>query len=167
VARYWIGVVSRSHVLRGVAGGFAQLGHGKEAPLRRLSPGDWLVYYSPRTAHPDGGPLQSFTAIGQVEDEEVFQVEVSADFRPWRRRVRYLSGDEVEAAQLLDDLELVPERRRWGMIVRRGLVEIGRADFERIASAMLGAVPANPDRRGESHDPADEVVPPGRTRGRR
>jgi hypothetical protein len=27
------------------------------------------------------------------------------------------------------------------MIVRRGLVEIGRADFERIATAMLGRVP--------------------------
>jgi len=26
---YWIGVVSRSHVLRGVAGGFAQMNHGK------------------------------------------------------------------------------------------------------------------------------------------
>jgi hypothetical protein len=35
--RHWIGVVSRQHVLRGVAGGFAQLGHGTAAPLRRMA----------------------------------------------------------------------------------------------------------------------------------
>ena len=143
MTRYWIGVVSRAHVLRGVQGGFAQLGHGKEAPLQRLSAGDWLVYYSPRTTHPDGEQLQAFTAIGQVADDDVFQVEVTADFHPWRRRVRYRQGRDVPAAELLDDLEIVPERRRWGMIVRRGLVEIGRADFERIARAMLGGLPAD------------------------
>ena len=140
MSRYWIGVVSRSHVVRGVEGGFAQLGHGKEAPLRRLAAGDWLVYYSPRTAHPDGEPLQAFTAIGQVEDDDVFRVELGG-FRPWRRRVRYERCREVAAAELLDDLDLVPDRRKWGMIVRRGLVEIGRADFERIAHAMVGALP--------------------------
>jgi EVE domain len=143
MARYWIGVVSRAHVFRGVEGGFAQLGHGKEAPLRRLSAGDWLAYYSPRTAHPDGEPLQAFTAIGQVADGDVFQVEANPQFRPWRRRIRYEPCHEVPAAEVLDDLEIVPERRRWGMIVRRGLVEIGRGDFELIARAMLGAVPAD------------------------
>ncbi len=77
-----MGVVSRAHVMRGVKGGFARLGHGKEAPLRRLAAGDRLIYYSPRTAHPDGAPLQAFTAIGEVEDEDVFQGELTATFRP-------------------------------------------------------------------------------------
>jgi hypothetical protein len=137
VSRYWIGVVSREHVLRGVEGGFAQLGHGKEAPLRRLAPGDGLVYYSPRTAHPDGEPLQAFTAIGEVEDEDVFEVELDGGFRPWRRRVRYRPGREVPAMEVLDHLDVVPDRRRWGMVLRRGLVEISDADFGRIAEAMV------------------------------
>ncbi|MBD0291854.1 MAG: EVE domain-containing protein, partial [Thermoleophilia bacterium] len=85
VPRYWIGVVSHAHVRRGVAGGFAQLSHGKEAPLRRLAAGDWLVYYSPRRTHPDGEPLQAFTAIGEVADDELFQVEGDGGVRPWRR----------------------------------------------------------------------------------
>ncbi len=144
VARYWIGVVSHAHVLRGVAGGFAQLGHGKEAPLRRLAAGDWLVYYSPRRTHPDGEALQSFTAIGEVADDEVFQVERDGGFRPWRRRVRYLPCREIRAAELLSELEIVPDPRRWGIVVRRGLVEIGRPDFERIARAMLGGDPPAP-----------------------
>ena|SRR5664279_630830 len=37
--RYWIGVASRDHVMKGVVGGFCQLGHGKAAPVKRLSPG--------------------------------------------------------------------------------------------------------------------------------
>ncbi|WP_275249374.1 hypothetical protein [Vandammella animalimorsus] len=32
--KYWLGVVSREHVQRGVAGDFCQLCHGKAAPLR-------------------------------------------------------------------------------------------------------------------------------------
>ncbi|MEJ1231140.1 MAG: EVE domain-containing protein [Galbitalea sp.] len=42
----WLGVVSRSHVERGVDLGIAQVMHGKRAGLARMKPGDWLVYYS-------------------------------------------------------------------------------------------------------------------------
>ncbi len=139
MARYWVGVVSRGHVRRGVEDGFAQLGHGKEAPLRRLSRGDWLIYHSPRADHPAGDRLQAFTAIGDAEDDEVFQVDMSPGFRLWRRRVRYEPCREVPVAEVLNELELVSAGRRWGMVVRRGLVEIGRADFDRIAGKMLGA----------------------------
>ena len=142
MARYWIGVVSRAHVLRGVEGGFAQLGHGKEAPLRRLSRGDWIVYYSPRTEHPDGESLQAFTAIGEVDDDGPVQADMGGGFHPWRRRVRYApDAREVPAKEILDCLDVVPDPRRFGMVVRRGLVEIGRGDFERIATAMLGVPP--------------------------
>jgi hypothetical protein len=63
--RYWIGVESHKHVKIGVAGGFAQLCHGKSAPLKRMKKGDWLIYYSPKTSM-TGAPLQAFTALGQV-----------------------------------------------------------------------------------------------------
>ena len=42
--RAWLGVVSRAHVQRGVREGFAQVCHGKAAPLRRMQAGDYLVY---------------------------------------------------------------------------------------------------------------------------
>ena len=64
--RYWIGVVSRAHVQGGVAGGFAQLCHGKERPLRRMRSRDWLISYSPRTEPEGGAPIHSFTAIGRL-----------------------------------------------------------------------------------------------------
>ncbi len=139
--RYWIGVVSREHVRRGVAGGFAQLGHGKASPLRRLQPGDWLIYYSPRTALEAGEPLQAFTAIGRVGDDEVFQVDMGGGFRPWRRRVDYRPCTEAPIRPLLPELAFVPDQTRWGYVFRRGLIEIAAGDFNRIARAMgAGAV---------------------------
>src|SRR5438105_7712715 len=79
--RYWIGVVSREHVMIGVKGGFIQLNHGKRAPLQRLSASDGVVFYSPRTSYPDGEPLQAFTAIGRVKTGEVYQVEMTSRFK--------------------------------------------------------------------------------------
>jgi hypothetical protein len=49
--KYWIGVVQREHVLRGVSLGIAQVNHGATS-IKRLQPGDGLVYYSPKTAYP-------------------------------------------------------------------------------------------------------------------
>ena len=93
--RYWINTVSRSHVQRGVEGGFTQANHGKITGLKRLANGDRIVFYSPRTDYPDGDPLQRFTAIGSVVDDTPFQVEMSADFHPWRRRVKFDECVEV------------------------------------------------------------------------
>src|SRR5436305_11690775 len=89
MTRYWIGVVSLSHVKHGVAGGFAQLGHGKSAPLRRMGTGDWLIYYSPRTDMESGEPLQQFTAIGKVVGEVIYQHRMGPNFVPFRRDVSY------------------------------------------------------------------------------
>src|SRR3954454_6616402 len=83
MVNYWIGVVSRAHVQIGVKGGFIQLNHGKKAPLQRLHAGDGLVMYSPRTDYPDGEPLQAFTAMGTISTGEIYQVEMTPDFKPY------------------------------------------------------------------------------------
>ena len=36
MTKFWIGVVSKEHVLRGVEGGFCQVCHGKKRPLNRM-----------------------------------------------------------------------------------------------------------------------------------
>ena len=47
MSRAWIAVASAEHVRRGLAGGFMQVCHGKDGPLRRMRPGDRVAYYSP------------------------------------------------------------------------------------------------------------------------
>ncbi len=141
--RYWLGVVQREHVLRGVALGIAQLNHGAKAPLTRLNEADGFVYYSPRETYPDGEPLREFTAIGRVADSDVYQVDgrgpdgAAADFRPWRRRVDW-DHDAVSAPirPLVPVLDFTRESPNWGYQLRRGLIEISRHDFDVIRAQM-------------------------------
>ena len=39
--KFWIGVVAKNNVLKGVKGGFIQLCHGKRAPLARIGKDDF------------------------------------------------------------------------------------------------------------------------------
>ena len=143
---YWLGVVQREHVLRGVELGIAQLNHGAKAPVRRMSPGDGFVYYSPRAsmksaAYPEGDPLREFTAIGVIADGEAYQDDSvmypGSDFRPWRRRVDYvMDAAPAPIAPLLDVLELTRGNRNWGLVMRRGHVQLTKHDFDAIAGSM-------------------------------
>jgi hypothetical protein len=134
----WINTVSRDHVQRGVRGRFTQANHGKADALRRMARGDWIIFYSPRTEHPDGAPVQAFTAIGQVVDDEPYQVEVSPDFQPWRRNVDFLDCAETPVRPLIDELEFIENKQRWGYKFRFGVFKIPDSDFERIRAAMTG-----------------------------
>jgi len=134
--KYWINTVSLAHVERGVEGGFTQANHGKAAGLKRMQNGDRIVFYSPRTDYPDGEPLQRFTAIGTVIDDEPFQVEVSPDFRPWRRRVKFDACSDAPIRPLIESLDFIRNKKSWGFTFRRGLFEIGAGDFAKIAGAM-------------------------------
>lgn len=134
--RYWLGVVCRDHVQRGTGMGIAQLGHGKREGLARLGPGDWLVYYSPRTSLQGGRPLQAFTAIGEVADEEIWQAD-EGDFKPWRRRVDYLTDAAEAPVSAFDGALELTSGRNWGYQLRRGLVELTPSDFAHIRSAMM------------------------------
>lgn len=138
MTRYWIGVASASHVETGVAGGFCQLGHGTLAPLKRLSPGDEIAYYSPRTALKGGEPVRAFTAIGEVAPGAAYQVEQAPGFAPHRRDVAWRkSARPAPIAPLLAELEFTRDKgRHWGMALRQSVIEVSRADFERIAEAM-------------------------------
>lgn len=133
---YWINTVSRGHVLRGVAGGFTQANHGKPHMLRRMSRGDWIAFYSPRTDYPGGPALQAFTAIGRVSDDEVYQEDFDPQFQPWRRRVDFLPSAETPIKPLLDHLGFIVDTSRWGYRFRVGVFEIDEHDFDVIRTAM-------------------------------
>jgi EVE domain len=133
--RHWLGVVSREHVLLGRERGIVQINHGKRNMLGRMSAGDSLVYYSPRTSYPKGEPLQAFTALGVIADDEVWQAD-EGEFKPWRRRVDYEpDATEVPIAELRAELELTAAPN-WGYQLRRGLIELSDADFALIRAAM-------------------------------
>ncbi|WP_438353154.1 EVE domain-containing protein [Microbacterium sp. CJ88] len=132
----WVNTVSRNHVERAVAGGFTQANHGKPHMLKRMRRGDGLVFYSPRTAYPDGAPLQAFTALGYVADDEPYPAEAAPGVEHWRRAMRFLEVEEAPIRPLIEDLAFIPDKSRWGYRFRIGVFEISDADFALIADAL-------------------------------
>jgi predicted RNA-binding protein len=125
-----------------VAGGFCQLCHGKAAPLRRMSRGDWIIYYSAKERFEDKVPCQKFTAIGEVTGEEVYPFEMFQGFVPYRRDIRFLPCTPAAIRPLLDELSFITDKSHWGYAFRYGHLEIPRQDFECIARAMQATLPA-------------------------
>jgi EVE domain len=132
----WIGVASAEHVRRGRSGGFMQLGHGKAAPVKRVKPGDRIIYYSPTVTLGGKDKLQAFTAIGTVKDREPYVGEMGKGFKPYRRDVDWAKAEEAPIHPLLDRLEFTAGKPNWGYQLRRGLFPISAADFRLIAKAM-------------------------------
>ncbi len=133
--KHWIGVVSREHVMRGVKLGIAQIGHGKRSGLSRMKAGDWFVYYSPKESFEGDTPLQAFTALGQIADDEIWQAD-EGDFKPFRRKVHYFKSQDAPIRPLLDVLSFTAGKTNWGYSFRYGLLEITEEDFQVIAAAM-------------------------------
>lgn len=118
--RYWIGVASKEHVMRGVQGGFVQVCHGKEGPLKQMSPQDWIVYYSPTIKFGEKTPCQAFTAIGQIREGKPYSFQMSPDFIPFRRDVNFIPCQEIPILPLIEKLDFIQDKRRWGFPFRRG-----------------------------------------------
>jgi predicted RNA-binding protein len=136
--RYWIVVVSKDHIARGVAGRFMQANHGKAGPLRRMSSGDWVVCYSPKHSYSGTETLQAFTAIGEAVDNQVYQHKMTDDFIPYRRNIKYYECKEIPIAPLIEQLDFITNKKSWGYQFRFGFFEIPEQDFELIKSQMMG-----------------------------
>ena len=132
---YWIAVASADHVRRGVAGGYMQVCHGKGAPLRHISPGDGVAYYSPTVTFGSQDRLQAFTAIGTVLANEPYRADMGGGFQPFRRDVAWSDATEVAIKPLLDTLDLTAGKSNWGYAFRFGLLSVTARDFGVIAAA--------------------------------
>ncbi len=135
--RYWITVVSKDHVKRGVEGGFMQANHGKAGPLKKLHVNDWVIFYSPKVTYQGDEKLQAFTAIGQVTGEDVYQHKMADNFIPYRRDVHFYPCKEVSFIPLIPQMEFIKNKKAWGYHFRFGFFEIEKTDFELIRSKMI------------------------------
>jgi hypothetical protein len=139
--KHWIGVASADHIARGVVGGFMQVNHGKEAPIKRLQPGDIIAYYSPVREYGGKDSLKAFTALGVVKPGEPYQGDMGSGFVPFRRDVSWLDATEASIAPLLQSLSFTKGQSHWGYKFRFGLFEISESDMRLIADAMGSPLP--------------------------
>ncbi|MBS1524113.1 MAG: EVE domain-containing protein [Bacteroidetes bacterium] len=135
--RYWITVVSKDHIKRGVAGGFMQANHGKPGSLKKLHVNDWVIFYSPKVTYQGDEKLQAFTAIGQVTGKEVYQHQMSEDFIPWRRDMKFYPCRETPFIPLIPLMDFIRDKKSWGYHFRFGFFEINKHDFDLIREKML------------------------------
>ena len=135
MSKNWVAVASAEHVRIGRSKGFMQLCHGKAAPLRRMHPGDGVVYYSPTSAFQGRDKLQSFTAIGVVKDGSPYQATMDGS-HPFRRDVSWRPAEETPIKPLLERLQFTTAKSNWGFQLRFGLFEISEHDMAMIAAAM-------------------------------
>ena len=134
--KYFINTVSKDHVEIGRQNSIVQAGHGKRAPLEKLHKDDFILFYSPKTSLTNGEPLQSFTAIARVMDDNIFQVSLSDTFKPFRRKAEYFDCTETFIRPIIDELEFIENKKSWGFKFRFGLFQINERDFRLIASRM-------------------------------
>jgi hypothetical protein len=137
MSRYWINVISKNHVLLGIEQGFTQSGHGKQAPLKKMKKGDWIIFYSPKVDYEENEKLQAFTAIGLLPDDRIYQYEMSPSFKPFRRKVTFRQAKEKSILPLIEKLDFIKDKKHWGFMFRFGLFEISEKDFKTISEQML------------------------------
>lgn len=140
--KYWIGVACKEHVENGLKLGICQFCHGKFAPAKRLSRGDYLIYYSSKVTMGGAELYQKFTAIGQVSDDAPHQVNMGGGFNPFRRNIKYFDAQHVDIRPLIPALSFIENKQSWGYVFRYGFFEIDPASFEVISMRMLGFNPA-------------------------
>lgn len=134
--KYWVVVACKSHILKGVEGGFMQANHGKEAPLKRVKKGDRVLFYASKEGTDSKTPYQKFVAIGQAPDDEIIKVDMGKGFEPFRRKLKFKNSKEVEIRPLIENLDFIKNKKSWGFIFRFGFFEIPKHDFELIAGKM-------------------------------
>lgn len=80
--------------------------------------------------------MQAFTAIGLVATGEVYQVEMTEDFKPYRVDVNFLEAKEAPIKPLIDALSFIRNKAQWGAAFRFGQIKVPADDFKLIAKAM-------------------------------
>jgi len=113
-----------------------QVCHGKAPPIRRVQPGDGVVYYSPTITFGSKVPYRAFTAAGIAEAGAPYLFEMGDGFRPWRRNVQWHAAREIPAASVLERLSFAAGRRNWAYGLRFGLMAVPPQDFGVILSVM-------------------------------
>ena len=135
--KFWIAVISKDHAMQAVQGNFIQLSHGKEAPLKRLHKGDWLLIYSSKNSINSNEKCQTFTAVGQVSDDRIYQAEMNENFKPFRRNLQFFPCTPVSILPLINELSFIQNKKLWGYPFRFGFFEIHKNDFFLIAKGMM------------------------------
>jgi hypothetical protein len=62
---------------------------------------------------------------------------MSADFVPFRRNIKFYNCAQISILPLIEQLDFITNKSKWGFPFRTGFFEINAHDFDLITSQML------------------------------
>ena len=133
----WVLVATKKQVGDCMTGSFVETDSGKSNPLRRMQAGDGIIYYSPKLIKGNTTPYQRFSAIGYVTGETIYRHNNGTDYHPHRREVKFLTAQDTPITPLINRLEFIKDKTRWGNIFKFPILRISVMDFKLIATLML------------------------------
>jgi len=120
--------------------GVVAFSHGRQAPVKSMTPGDAVIFYAPKTDF-DGDPVQAFIAHARVTGTAPYQRDFSPGMTAWVRDAEFDDVTEAPVRPMLQHLSFVKNPRHWGMAFRQGKFAIPAADYLLISQALLGSKP--------------------------
>ncbi|WP_302850178.1 EVE domain-containing protein [Polaribacter cellanae] len=102
-----------------------------------MKKGDFVIYYSSKEYFDKKDKCQEFTAIGQVKSNDIYPFEMTPEFCPFRIEIDFLESKDISILPLIDELDFIPNKQKWGYPFRWGTLQIGKHDFQLISKLML------------------------------
>jgi EVE domain len=115
------------------------IGHGKRQPLEQMAAGDKIVFYAPKIDHTKtdkANIYQKFKGFGTLLDQPIFSEQMSGTC-VFRRKIQFDGIDQAAPIHpLIDQLDFIPNKAKWGFPFLLGYIEINQKDWDLIVSRL-------------------------------
>lgn len=88
------------------------------------------------TLHPGREDTSNSRSQRRVNENALNVGEVTPELTHWRRHVDFLPCAETPIRPLLEELDFIEDKARWGYRFRSGVFQIDEHDFTVLRSAM-------------------------------
>ena len=102
-----------------------------------MKTGDYVIFYSSKYYFDKKDKCQEFTAIGRVKSDDIYQFEMTPEFCPFRIDIEFLESNDISILPLINELEFILNKQKWGYPFRWGTLQIYQQDFNLISNLML------------------------------
>lgn len=146
----WIYVYTKKQADECIKFGFLQATSRKKSFLQKLSLGDEVILYCGSEDIGKKSSIQSFLAIGKVtenslyeffpdfvsfkKDGEVFMKKTQEPF--FRIKMEFYLQAEVKIKPIIEDLEFIKNKEKWGVTFLNYQIQISEKDFLLVKKLM-------------------------------
>jgi len=143
MAQRWIVTVSEDNLQETLKHNLIGLPERRRNLLKRVRPGDTVVFYIGKKRAGYGGPTASvsqFGPIAEVTGEEFFSdVPIwgsrGRDVFPSRLPISLVSEGRVNAADVIPHLSFI-QKSRWGLYFLTGIRELSEEDYKTLVASI-------------------------------